>query len=104
MSNPEIRALTLGDICERLGEAGARCGGEFNITLHYGRGETGSYITHWEKTGLYGAERPKNVSIGSLPEVLAGLERYMAEYTRSEEHTSELQSRRDIVCRLLLEK
>src|SRR3970282_1939349 len=25
-------------------------------------------------------------------------------YTRSEEHTSELQSRRDLVCRLLLEK
>src|SRR5690349_22299270 len=27
-----------------------------------------------------------------------------AVYTRSEEHTSELQSRRDLVCRLLLEK
>src|SRR5204862_3593684 len=27
-----------------------------------------------------------------------------AEVTRSEEHTSELQSRRDLVCRLLLEK
>src|SRR5690349_23455844 len=27
-----------------------------------------------------------------------------AERTRSEEHTSELQSRRDLVCRLLLEK
>src|SRR5690349_23224955 len=26
------------------------------------------------------------------------------EYARSEEHTSELQSRRDLVCRLLLEK
>src|SRR5438874_9978336 len=26
------------------------------------------------------------------------------EYNRSEEHTSELQSRRDLVCRLLLEK
>src|SRR5690349_23196335 len=26
------------------------------------------------------------------------------EHTRSEEHTSELQSRRDLVCRLLLEK
>src|SRR5690349_23963333 len=32
---------------------------------------------------------------GSLPPGLAG---------RSEEHTSELQSRRDLVCRLLLEK
>src|SRR5690349_2083624 len=28
----------------------------------------------------------------------------MAETTRSEEHTSELQSRRDLVCRLLLER
>src|SRR5438874_3839682 len=28
----------------------------------------------------------------------------MTTYIRSEEHTSELQSRRDIVCRLLLEK
>src|SRR5438874_8059320 len=29
---------------------------------------------------------------------------YPAGWTRSEEHTSELQSRRDLVCRLLLEK
>src|SRR5690349_23233715 len=28
----------------------------------------------------------------------------LLEHTRSEEHTSELQSRRDLVCRLLLEK
>src|SRR5690349_24967856 len=28
----------------------------------------------------------------------------LAFYSRSEEHTSELQSRRDLVCRLLLEK
>src|SRR5438874_7544387 len=30
--------------------------------------------------------------------------RYPCEFARSEEHTSELQSRRDLVCRLLLEK
>src|SRR3712207_8569233 len=30
--------------------------------------------------------------------------RYVAGYTRSEEHTSELQSRQYLVCRLLLEK
>src|SRR5690349_23958442 len=29
---------------------------------------------------------------------------HVRKYTRSEEHTSELQSRRDLVCRLLLEK
>src|SRR5438874_12740779 len=34
---------------------------------------------------------------------LAAVEREFAE-VRSEEHTSELQSRRDLVCRLLLEK
>src|SRR5699024_10663458 len=40
------------------------------------------------------------------PEVFARTERFMAlgEYARSEEHTSELQSRFDLVCRLLLEK
>src|SRR5438874_13654736 len=30
--------------------------------------------------------------------------RWIVQYARSEEHTSELQSRRDLVCRLLLEK
>src|SRR5438874_2984957 len=33
-----------------------------------------------------------------------GKRRPAASYARSEEHTSELQSRRDLVCRLLLEK
>src|SRR5690349_23152592 len=33
--------------------------------------------------------------------ILLGVDRFMS---RSEEHTSELQSRRDLVCRLLLEK
>src|SRR5690349_23885096 len=37
--------------------------------------------------------------------VVAGAERHAtADRGRSEEHTSELQSRRDLVCRLLLEK
>src|SRR5690349_22486718 len=34
----------------------------------------------------------------------SGMATVSAVYTRSEEHTSELQSRRDLVCRLLLEK
>src|SRR5690349_22568559 len=37
------------------------------------------------------------------PDVHPGLEALVAQ-CRSEEHTSELQSRRDLVCRLLLEK
>src|SRR5438874_10597360 len=40
-----------------------------------------------------------------LPEEKKGMtRRSFALYLRSEEHTSELQSRRDLVCRLLLEK
>src|SRR5690349_13234080 len=39
------------------------------------------------------------------PALLVGLRRLGCErHLRSEEHTSELQSRRDLVCRLLLEK
>src|SRR5215469_17258478 len=33
-----------------------------------------------------------------------GQKMFLAQWLRSEEHTSELQSRRDLVCRLLLEK
>src|SRR5438874_8652076 len=39
-----------------------------------------------------------------LPEGLIGVSTHSAGEARSEEHTSELQSRRDLVCRLLLEK
>src|SRR5690349_23470797 len=42
------------------------------------------------RSGWWGAARSATCSIASS--------------TRSEEHTSELQSRRDLVCRLLLEK
>src|SRR5947209_8937736 len=34
----------------------------------------------------------------------AGIEKSLAKFARSEEHTSELQSRQYLVCRLLLEK
>src|SRR5438874_9395617 len=39
-----------------------------------------------------------------LCQVAAGLVIFVSYAPRSEEHTSELQSRRDLVCRLLLEK
>src|SRR5690349_24821003 len=39
---------------------------------------------------------------GGRPQILA--DRRLTSASRSEEHTSELQSRRDLVCRLLLEK
>src|SRR5438874_7688069 len=41
---------------------------------------------------------PKNFAWPPQPEIMMGA------MPRSEEHTSELQSRRDLVCRLLLEK
>src|SRR5437868_7679649 len=39
-----------------------------------------------------------------LKDQLTALDQLLAQYPRSEEHTSELQSRFDLVCRLLLEK
>src|SRR5690606_40280209 len=47
-------------------------------------------------TGLIGERLP-------MPKLLAGVDAAVAE-ARSEEHTSELQSRENLVCRLLLEK
>src|SRR5438874_6731643 len=44
------------------------------------------------------------MTLGPMFIVLALAEKYRGRFHRSEEHTSELQSRRDLVCRLLLEK
>src|SRR3712207_8646990 len=49
--------------------------------------------------------RTQKVGASSLPPVRLGLPVSLcAGYSRSEEHTSELQSRQYLVCRLLLEK
>src|SRR5690349_22087208 len=40
----------------------------------------------------------------ALPGGIGTLDELFEAWSRSEEHTSELQSRRDLVCRLLLEK
>src|SRR5204863_9063378 len=59
-------------------------------------------------TTLFRSSRKKNrVCLPALrppPVAFAGLSSWLKQLARSEEHTSELQSRRDIVCRLLLEK
>src|SRR5438034_4367899 len=50
---------------------------------------------------------PRRVVLATGPEQSAYAafgKRYQAELQRSEEHTSELQSHSDLVCRLLLEK
>src|SRR3712207_7259750 len=46
----------------------------------------------------------KRMSGSGTAEVLYGSGRARSEHVRSEEHTSELQSRQYLVCRLLLEK
>src|SRR5438874_4360269 len=65
-----------------------------------------TYRTTWRGTGWHTADDDGYLydhlayhlrAIGAIDE-LKGL------FARSEEHTSELQSRRDLVCRLLLEK
>src|SRR5438105_7945863 len=50
--------------------------------------------------------RPRSVLLGPrlAPRAFGARARYRAREARSEEHTSELQSRVDLVCRLLLEK
>src|SRR5690349_24110911 len=54
---------------------------------------------------LHDALQISRQEIQELSPLLAGLNRSMPfTVPRSEEHTSELQSRRDLVCRLLLEK
>src|SRR5690349_16343876 len=68
----------------------------------------------WGMTALAVEENPPTLAIGApAPDfALAGVDgrtHSLADFAaskvlRSEEHTSELQSRRDLVCRLLLEK
>src|SRR2546421_4610133 len=55
------------------------------------------YTTLFRSTPPLAARRPK-------PTVAHGQRRCSPRRCRSEEHTSELQSRSDLVCRLLLEK
>src|SRR5260221_4700403 len=60
-------------------------------------------------TTLFRSIRPHHgeisASVSRSPDNLSGAcRRNPADHTRSEEHTSELQSHSDLVCRLLLEK
>src|SRR5690349_23080304 len=49
-------------------------------------------------------ERGRELVVAGVPPSGAGARAEVVDQDRSEEHTSELQSRRDLVCRLLLEK
>src|SRR5690349_23156092 len=66
-------------------------------------------FTHALGLALFAEARPPRFRRGTrrgarLPRAARVASRATAARTRSEEHTSELQSRRDLVCRLLLEK
>src|SRR6478672_12824458 len=81
-------------------EAGLRQGLEINLrhenyeTVAAGDGE--------EAIRLYHAENPDLILLDLMLPKRSGFE--VLDHIRSEEHTSELQSRSDLVCRLLLEK
>src|SRR2546421_7281353 len=58
-------------------------------------------------TTLFRSRNPNRKTmriIADVPEVVPGPRGFQSCWARSEEHTSELQSRSDLVCRLLLEK
>src|SRR2546430_9194940 len=52
----------------------------------------------------YDAQDSRHVTLDDLRKLIAGGQRIKVDDKRSEEHTSELQSQSNLVCRLLLEK
>src|SRR5690625_6062132 len=73
------------------------------------RSISSSLITEkFSRAGGFSVTHGAHVGIGTLPIVFFGnheqKEKYLPKLARSEEHTSELQSRGHLVCRLLLEK
>src|SRR3712207_8805203 len=68
---------------------------------------TEAEVVAWCRARLAGFKAPKGVTFGPLPKTSTGkIQKYelRQRLRRSEEHTSELQSRQYLVCRLLLEK
>src|SRR5690349_23961298 len=61
-------------------------------------------LAGFEVEAFASAERARAQIRFGVPAIVVCDVRLHAEADRSEEHTSELQSRRDLVCRLLLEK
>src|SRR5437588_1064729 len=74
------------------------------------RSDTGAMLLKWdteigpEENALELGDRMAHAGADLLVETLARIETGSIQPERSEEHTSELQSHSDLVCRLLLEK
>src|SRR3712207_8214668 len=70
-----------------------------------GGGQPGRLLRHpralsrWDEAG-----RPRRLRAGGRGRIVRGAATLQGAHLRSEEHTSELQSRQYLVCRLLLEK
>src|SRR5438874_5203936 len=75
----------------------------FPYTTLFRSDDEGRLRHHLDEAGLHGGPRPQGSFDVPGPH-RRRLRTILVGADRSEEHTSELQSRRDLVCRLLLEK
>src|SRR5699024_11226447 len=75
-------------------------------TLFRSEGQLIDTLEYESKEGIVSEEtsRTMNTILEKVVSEGSGKNAYIEGYDRSEEHTSELQSRFDLVCRLLLEK
>src|SRR5207249_10239208 len=93
-STDEIYTLSLHDalpICESQSEG---------LWKRYGTADGPSTALRWTREG----KRCRRSSAALTWRLRVAVWATLRDYARSEEHTSELQSRFDLVCRLLLEK
>src|ERR1039458_1904155 len=93
--------------------SGARVSGGPESRDDQARGDSGFAsstrpgMTRTHAPAMQESEKHRMQSTSWTPEHSSALQEYLAKgmsYSRSEEHTSELQSLRHLVCRLLLEK
>src|SRR5690606_41535612 len=77
----------------------------FDLTATHG--DVGTVVEAFEQLGLLvgrGEMLDRLVDVLEVYLELLALDQQRLQFSRSEEHTSELQSRENLVCRLLLEK
>src|SRR5438034_3176752 len=109
LQDPDLAAQELERCVRKLGLSGAQIGTHVDANPHSGRIDTLN-LDNASLQPVWSAAEQLNAAIFVHPWDMLGKER-MPKYwlpwlvgMRSEEHTSELQSHSDLVCRLLLEK